>query len=240
MTMHADREATKITVNCTSDVERRAFLLHMYDQLFNDINRHLTVIWQSVGVLLGAFAVFSLVEKGILSFDLAAALVVLLSLWLVAHVQDASAWYNRNLVIIANIEREFLRSTNLKNIHYYFASHRKPGSMISHLRIQRALGYTVLALVLMYHLSSRACLSWIALIVKAVPAGSNLTSYLPQCLSNELNNAPAFTVSMLLPYAVAIIGTRWILTSRRLDDERYRQFIRHVDVSDFGGDTEHG
>ena len=71
--MHADREATKITVNCTSDVERRAFLLHMYDQLFNDINRHLTVIWQSVGVLLGAFAVFSLVEKGILSFDLAAA-----------------------------------------------------------------------------------------------------------------------------------------------------------------------
>jgi hypothetical protein len=128
----------------------------MYGQFFNDINRHLTVIWQSVGVLLGAFAVFALVEKGILSFDLAAALVVLLSLWLVAHVHDASAWYNRNLVIIANIEREFLRSADLKAIHYYFASHRKPGSMISHLKIQRALGYAVLALVLVYHLSNRA------------------------------------------------------------------------------------
>jgi hypothetical protein len=128
----------------------------MYGQFFNDINRHLTVIWQSVGVLLGAFAVFALVEKGILSFDLAAALVVLLSLWLVAHVHGASAWYNRNLVIIANIEREFLRSADLKAIHYYFASHRKPGSMISHLKIQRALGYAVLALVLVYHLSNRA------------------------------------------------------------------------------------
>ena len=42
------------------DVEqnRKEFLLHMYDQMFNDINRHIMVIWQSVGVLVAAFATF--------------------------------------------------------------------------------------------------------------------------------------------------------------------------------------
>jgi hypothetical protein len=33
-----------------------------------------------------------------------------------------SYWYNRNLVIIANIERQFL---GRKEIHYYFGKHRK-------------------------------------------------------------------------------------------------------------------
>jgi hypothetical protein len=242
--MQADWELIKITPYRASVVERRIFLLHMYDQLFNDINRHLTVIWQSIGVVLGAFAVFSLVEKGILSLDIAAALVVLLSLWLVAHVQDASAWYNRNLVIIANIQREFLRPTDLKAIHYYFANHRKPGSMISCLRIQRVLGYSVLILVLAHHLFDRALLSGLAFLVRAFPSKANLWSYLPKFLSIGLNNAPDFTASMLLPYAVAVVGIAWVVASKGVDDNNYSEFVRkspgrHIDVSDFDEDTEH-
>lgn len=44
-------------------MSREDLLLKMYDQMFNDINRHIMVVWQSVGVLVGAFAVFALVEK---------------------------------------------------------------------------------------------------------------------------------------------------------------------------------
>jgi len=73
----------------------------MYKQMFNDINRHIVVIWQSVGVLLGAFTLFALVEKQVIPLDVASALLVLIAAWLTAHLYDASYWYNRNLVIIA-------------------------------------------------------------------------------------------------------------------------------------------
>ena len=57
---------------------RRDFLLAMYGQLMNDINRHIIVVWQSVGVMFGAFAIFALVEKKVLSLEIAASLIFLL------------------------------------------------------------------------------------------------------------------------------------------------------------------
>jgi hypothetical protein len=100
---------------------RQEFLLKMYDQLFNDINRHILVVWQSVGVLLSAFAVFALAEKGILPVDYGVTLMMLLVGWLFAHLADASYWYNRNNAMIANIEKQFLLPSDLRDIHYYFA-----------------------------------------------------------------------------------------------------------------------
>ena len=103
---------------------RSDFLIAMYAQLMNDINRHIVVVWQSVGVLFGAFAVFALVEKKVISLDIAASLIVILCAWVIAHVYDAGYWYNRNLVIIANIERQFLRRSDLHDIHYYFGEQK--------------------------------------------------------------------------------------------------------------------
>jgi hypothetical protein len=133
---------------------RTDFLIAMYNQLMNDINRHIIVIWQSVGVLFGAFAVFALVEKGTISFDFAATLVVVLCIWVIAHVYDASYWYNRNLVIIANIERQFLRQSDLREIHYYFGAHRRGDAMITHLELQRNLAIGIAILVLLIEFSN--------------------------------------------------------------------------------------
>src|SRR3546814_19062441 len=104
--------------------DRHTFLLEMYRQMFADINRHMTVVWQSVSVVVGAFAVFALVEKQIMPLDVAASLIILLCAWLYAHMLDAAYWYNRNLVIIANIERQFLLNSDLQDIQYYFGAHR--------------------------------------------------------------------------------------------------------------------
>ena len=73
--------------------------------------------------------------------------------WLLAHVFEASYWYNRNLVIIANIERQTIRTEDLKEIHYYFGKHRHIGSMIYHLRVQFVFGLLMGVLLLSYHLS---------------------------------------------------------------------------------------
>lgn len=135
-----------------SDLDRRdEFLIAMYNQLMNDINRHIVVVWQSVATLVAAVAAFGLVKEKIISMELACALIIATCVWLIAHVYDASDWYNRNLVIIANIERQFLRSSDQRHIHAYFGLHRPAGSMISHLQIQLGLGLAVAVLILLMH-----------------------------------------------------------------------------------------
>jgi hypothetical protein len=133
---------------------RMQFLLEMYRQMWGNVNRHIVVIWQSISVLLGTFAVFALVEKRIVSLDFASSLMVLIAAWLLAHVVDANYWYNRNLAIIVNIERQFLNASDLRLIHPYFGRHRGT-TILDHLGIQAALGGGVYILIILYHFSDR-------------------------------------------------------------------------------------
>lgn len=134
---------------------RDEFLSKMYDQMWNNINRHILVVWQSVSVLVGAFAIFALVEKNILSVDLASSLLVLISAWLIAHLFDANSWYNRNLAIIANIERQFLKPEDACHIHYYFSKHRKSWSLLDQFQIQLGLGVGIYLIIILYHFATR-------------------------------------------------------------------------------------
>src|SRR5450830_1827025 len=179
--------------------KRDEMLLKMYDQMFNDINRHIMVIWQSISVLVGAFAIFALVEKNVISLDLAATIVLLLCAWLIAHLFDASYWYNRNLVIIANIERQFLVSTDLKDIHYYFGSHRPKNKMIEHLRLQMALGIGLGAIILMYHFLDR------------VTPG----------LSSSLDK---FDPIRCLPYIFFLIAICYLYKQKNDSEKKYQEF----------------
>jgi len=186
----------------TEQGDRRAqFLLHMYDETWNNINRHLTVVWQSVAVLTGAFAVFSLTEKGIVSFDLATATIVGISAWLVGHTYDAHTWFNRNLAIIANIERQFLRSEDEKHIHYYFKEHRSASRPIAHLALQQAFGVGVASLVLIYHFIERV---------------------LPGVGQPWRNFDPART----LPYLMFVVSLVWLMVFRRRQIRTLEQFYR--------------
>lgn len=179
---------------------REEFLLKMYDQMFNDINRHIMVVWQSIGVLVGAFAIFALVEKKVISLDIATSIILLLSAWLVAHLFDASYWYNRNLAIIANIERQFLLESDLKDIHYYFGSHRKRNKMIEHLRIQFSLGAALGGLVLLYHFFDRVMPGLSAPICNFEPARS-------------------------LPYIVVVVAVFYLRKLKVDAAEKYKEFI---------------
>ncbi len=134
--------------------ERREFLIYMYVQLWNNINRHILIPWQSITVVIGTFALFSFVEKNVISLDIAAAFIVLISAWQIAHVCDSSAWVNRNHAIIINIERQFLNPEDSKYIHHFFVSHR-PWSLFDNFKIQQALGYGLWVLILIYHFEVR-------------------------------------------------------------------------------------
>jgi hypothetical protein len=180
--------------------EREELLLRMYDQLFNDINRHIMVVWQSIGVLIGAFAIFALVEKNILSLDLAAMIVLLLCAWLIAHLYDAAYWYNRNLVIIANIEKQFLNKDDLRDIHYYFGAHRPKNKMIEHLSIQMWLGLGLGLIILIYHFFERV--------------GPGLTYSFSD-----------FEFTRALPYILVLVSWRYLYLLKINCEEKYQEFL---------------
>lgn len=180
--------------------DRTDFLIKMYDQMFNDINTHILVVWQSVAVVVGAFALLSLAEKAIISVDLAAALIVLLSAWLVAHLYDASYWYNRNLVIIANIERQFLSAPDLKGIHYYFGRHRSTTTMLTHLKIQFALAVAIAGIFTGFHF-----------VTRILPGIGQPWS--------------GFDIQRTFPYLVLILAFLFLARLRRNRIKSYREFV---------------
>ncbi len=179
---------------------RSDFLQKMYTQMFDDIKVQLQIVWQSVAVVASTFGLFALVEKGAIPLDVAAGVIVLIAIWLIAHVNEASYWYNRNLVIIANIERQFLRADDLHDIQYYFGRHRKAGEMIYHLRIQFLFGLGMVALVLLYHFSDR------------VAPG----------IREPLGN---FEVKRSIPYCVALMGAVLIFRQMQAHKVKYREFL---------------
>lgn len=181
--------------------QRCTFLVAMYNQLMNDINRHIVVVWQSVGVLFVAIAGLSLVEKKIIPLDIGITLIVVVCGWVIAHVYDASYWYNRNLVMIANIERQFLLQTDLHDIHYYFGAHRSVGSMITHLRIQLGLAVSTGALVLLYH-------------------------FISTVLPTLSFTAPIRWLSTLPYFGAAMVAVVWFYSWKRAS-VRYETFLRN-------------
>lgn len=198
---------------------RDEFLIAMYGQLMNDINRHITVVWQSVATLVAAVAVFSFVKDNILSMDYAVSIVILICVWLMWHVYDAGYWYNRNLVIISNIERQFLCSSDLKDIHYYFGAHRKNNKLISHLEFQKWLAIGVALVFLLLHFNS------ILLPILKV------------------NKEP--TIVNLFPWFVVIFGcVSWYVVAKN-NREKYREFManspgRIVDITGITYGIGHG
>lgn len=134
--------------------ERRPdFLIAMYEQLMADINRHIMVVWQMVGVMVAAIAGLAIAEKQGVPTAYAVILTLVVISWVIEHLHDSNFWYNRNLVMITNIERVFLTSHDVDLIHPYFAAHRKKGSFLTHLQVQRHYALAIAVLVTLYFLA---------------------------------------------------------------------------------------
>jgi len=190
--------------------DRRTFLLEMYNQMFADINRHIMVVWQSIGVIGGAIALLALAEKRLLAVDYAVALIVAVCFWSVNTIIDSAYWYNRNLAIIANIERQFLDQSDLKEIHFYFGKHRAP-RIIQHLRIRLLLVVSILLVFFMYQV---------------------LNSLIPRVKQG------GFAIEMILPWLLALLLAiyAWVLwLNRRTAYKKFLEFSpgKHV-KSDIG------
>ena len=68
---------------------------------------------------------------------------------------DAGSWFNRNLALIRNIEREFLSSSDQAAIHPFFAEKHRGAKLVEHFRIQVALAAVIWSLAILEHLAFR-------------------------------------------------------------------------------------
>jgi hypothetical protein len=147
------------------DDRRDEFLIEVYRQCSAHLDRHIMIPWQSVGVIGAAIAVFLLegpLDKGKATseLDFVISVAVVLCVWLCANLYDANNWFDRNLHIIANIERQFLNLTDLIEIHPFFGQHRferdgHQARLLRHFKIQFAMAVAIWVLVLAYHYSQR-------------------------------------------------------------------------------------
>ncbi|CAE6858359.1 hypothetical protein [Paraburkholderia domus] len=128
---------------------RDVFLLEMYKQCSGHLNRHVTAMWQCIAVVVAFGATLRMDADGP-SFDYAIAVALLLCTWLAASNLDASAWFNRNIAIITNIERLFLESSDASLVHPFFLPPHRANKVIAHFKIQiwfaGSVGFILLAL----------------------------------------------------------------------------------------------
>lgn len=122
--------------------------------------------------------------------------------------------------MIANIERQFLKQDDLKEIHYYFGKHRPKNKMIEHLKLQFALGFGLGSIVLFYHFS--------AIIIPAA-----------QCkeLSLEIIN--------FVPYILVVSAAWYLMDLKRKLIKKYEEFLanspgKDIDASDMNYGVGHG
>lgn len=180
--------------------DRSDFLLRMYEQMFRDIAQAYTVVWQSAATVFASFAAIALAANGILPFDLAVAVVLLVLVWFGLNVIECAYWYNRNICIIANIEKQFLLASDLKDVQYYFGSHRPDNKTISHLRNQNFLACGLGVLIVGYHFLVR--------VLPGVTAAGGV-----------------FEPMRTIPYIVAVVGLWYLARRQAKRDEAYREFL---------------
>jgi hypothetical protein len=197
-----------------SDIDdfRKKFLLEQYNQLWASINIRLNLIWASIGTLISSFAIFALTEKNVISLDIATALIVIISGWLLAHIIDMSFWYNRNLVMIRNIERQFLVIQDARELYTYFLSHKKKNTMVQYLLIQSWLGIGICSLVIFIH--------FIRVIFPVISGNTAFSG-----------------IEILIPYLTLIIIVILLLRFKTGRDKEYVTFVNDSPGKDITTET---
>lgn len=134
--------------------KREEFLLHLFDKVWDDIGSTIKVIWQSIVILLGAIATIIFTKANIVPITTAYSIIMIAIVWILAHVENAAYWFNRNLVIIANIERQFLNEDDSEQIHCYFLGHR-PAKMAPHFQLQYWFLIAIAVCLLFYYTTTK-------------------------------------------------------------------------------------
>jgi len=111
--------------------------------------------------------------------------------------------------MIANIERQFLRQSDLREIHYYWGKHRQSNSMIRHLKLQK----------------------WLALGIAALVLGIQFNAVMLPLFRNCFVGAQA---QNFLPWITAAFGSCVWYQQHQHSAKKFREFLRNSPGKDVG------
>ncbi len=146
---------TNPIIQTVDEGKRAEFLIKMYETYNAEIARHFGLAWQAVSVFLASIVAIVAAIKEIAGIPAYAiiSLYFFLVTWAIEVVIDAAFWYNRNLVVVANIERQFMKPSDARDIHWYFLEHRPFNKPITFMRsLLLFLVSIALAVLLFYFL----------------------------------------------------------------------------------------
>lgn len=128
---------------------KEQFYLSRYNQLWNNINRHILTVWQSIAALAASLSLLVFAIKGQINHDIAVTIILIVGGWFLALVYDAQAWFDRNMALIEDTEIFF--ESNPGELHKF--SRKNGYKLIRHLKIQRDLAVIIIIGVICYHLA---------------------------------------------------------------------------------------
>jgi len=94
--------------------KREQFLLHMYNQLWNSITRVEQGLWQFISLYAAILGLHWALGKS--QPALAAYLTIVASCWGINIAINAGKWFERNRMMVINIERQFMCKDDIKKI----------------------------------------------------------------------------------------------------------------------------
>lgn len=199
---------------------RREFMLHLYDKLWMDTEITIKMLWQTILIFFGALATLVLTKYQLSTSNLFFPLnmtytaMILAIMWMLGHIINSSYWFNRNLAMITNIEKQFLNKKDEKLIHYYFLSPR-PFKMLPYFKLQFIFILIVGILLILYHF---------------------FNFFLP--LYKELNFCSLLVKSVIFPYYIGIAGTIFLFLLHKAGENKYNEFNIKSPGESFGNEKQ--
>ena len=95
---------------------RGEFLQKWYGDLWRNIDRSFTTVWQSFAAIGAAMAIYAGIFSGRIPTFEGTIAAILVFTWAVALTLDSNKWFIRNIIFISRIEQEFLRDDDYGRI----------------------------------------------------------------------------------------------------------------------------
>ncbi len=123
---------------------RHQFTLQYYNMAVRDLERHLGIGWQTIALVAGAAASWSLGYGGKLPLPIAVASAIAVGFWGLLNILDSNYWAARAIGFLANVESIYLYVDDAKTYNPYAGKH-PPLKLLDSLKYQ---AYVAIAFIL--------------------------------------------------------------------------------------------
>jgi len=187
--------------------QREKFLIGMYEQMWGNINRHITLSWQPATLIVFVAAALKVGLDGQLALGIAASVGLVVTAWFLGHIYDSNEWYHRNHVIVANLERYFQEPGDVQAINPFMGALIPPSRMcklLTTFKVQRFLAFGLACFLLA-----------LVLVLETIPdvRGEKVPTF----------GSYSHWSFGLVPYAVGIASGFWV---RHIRNDRLNQYKR--------------